>query len=155
MEGFDGQEVGVVDDGDDGSAAGVLGAGFGDEAVLTLGVAAGGVELESLAEQAQEAGPGVEGAVDDRRDPLFGIVVDDGVFEDGFAGAGFAEDEAKATLLGVDFEDVEVTLLVFEERGVVLDDEGVVAEAEVGFDHVGMDLLTRAIFKRHIVYVWI
>jgi hypothetical protein len=41
-------------------------------------------------------------------------VVDEGVFEDGFAGARLAEDEAEAALLGVDFEDVEVTLLVFE-----------------------------------------
>ena len=30
----------------------------------------------------------------------------------GFSGAGFADDEAEASLLGVDFEDVEVALLV-------------------------------------------
>ena len=66
---------------------------------------------------------------------MLGIVADDGVLEDGFAGAGLAEDEAEAALLGVDLEDVEVALLVFEQGRVVLDGEGLVAEAEVGFDH--------------------
>ncbi len=54
VEGINGQEVGVVDDRDDGSASGVLGAGFGDEAVFALGVDAEGVELKGLAEEAQE-----------------------------------------------------------------------------------------------------
>ena len=63
--------------------------------------------------------------------------MDDGVFEDGFAGAGFAEDEAEPALLAVDLENVEVALLVFEERGVFVDDEGVVAETEVASDHGG------------------
>jgi hypothetical protein len=36
----------------------------------------------------------VQGAVDDGGDPLFGIMPDDGVFEDGLAGSGLAEDEA-------------------------------------------------------------
>ncbi|MCW1914751.1 hypothetical protein OJ996_14280 [Luteolibacter sp. GHJ8] len=66
---------------------------------------------------------------------MFGIVVDDGVLEDGFAGAGFAEDEAEAALLGVDFDDVEVALLVFEERVSLFNDEGVLAESDVGADH--------------------
>ena len=56
--------------------------------------------------------PGVEGSIDDGGDPLFWVVVEDVVFEDGFSGAGFADDEAEAALLGVDFEDVEMTLLV-------------------------------------------
>ena len=107
-----------------------------DETLLALVVAAVGFELEGLAEQAQHVVPGVQGAVDDRRDPLLGVVADDGVLEDGLAGAGFAEDEAESALLGVDLEDVEVALLVFEERVVGLDDEGVVAEAEVGADHM-------------------
>ena len=57
---------------------------------------------------------GVEGAVDDGGDRVLGVVVDDVVFEDGFAGAGLAEDEAEAALLGVDFEDFKVALLVGE-----------------------------------------
>jgi hypothetical protein len=64
-------------------------------------------------------------------------VADDGVLEHALAGAGFAEDEAEAALLAVDLEDVEVALLVVEERGVVVDGEGVFGEAEVAFDHGG------------------
>ena len=78
---------------------------------------------------------GVEGELPDEDEVVvfgevfqqFGVVADDGVFEDGFAGAGFAEDEAEPALLAVDLENVEVALLVFEERGVFVDDEGVVA----------------------------
>jgi len=105
--------MGVIDDGNDGFAFVVEVAGFGDEACFASMVIAVYVDLHGLAKEAQEAGPGVEGAVDDGGDPLFGVVVDDGVFEDGFAGAGLAEDEAEAALLGVDFEDVEVALLVW------------------------------------------
>ena len=112
MERFDGQEVGVIDDGDDGFAFGVLGAGFGDETCLAFGVVAEGVELERLAEQAQQVGPGVQRAVDDGRDPLLWVVTDDGVFEDGLAGAGFAEHKAESALLAVDLEDVKVVMVV-------------------------------------------
>ena len=76
-------------------------------------------------------------AVDDRRDPLLGIMADDGVLEDALAGAGFAEDEAEPALVAVDLEDVEVALLVFEQGGVLVDGEGALAEAEVAFDHGG------------------
>ena len=68
---------------------------------------------------------------------MFWVVMDDRVFEDGFAGAGLAEDDTEAALLGVDFEDVEVALLVFEERLVLVDAERVLANAEVGADHGG------------------
>ncbi len=77
----------------------------------------------------------MEGAIDDGGDPLFGVVVDEGVFEDGFPSARLAEDDAEPALLGVDFEDVEVALLMFEEGLLFIDDEGVLAEAEVGADH--------------------
>ncbi len=52
-----------------------------------------------MAQEAQDVVPGVEGAVDDGGDPVLGVMVDDVVFEDGFSGAGFAEDEAEAALL--------------------------------------------------------
>ncbi len=141
MEGFDGQEVGVVNDGDDEFALGVEVASFGDEASLAFVIVAGGFELHGVAEQAQEVVPGVQRAVDDRGDPLFGIVAGDGVFEDGLAGAGFAKDEAEAALAVVDFEDVEVALLVLHEGGVLIKGEGVAGEAEVGADHDGCQLL--------------
>jgi hypothetical protein len=104
-------------------------------------IVAGGFELHGLAEEAQEVVPGVQRAVDDRRDPLFGIVAGDGVFEDGLAGARFAQNEAEAALAVVDLEDVEVALLVLHERGVLVMDEGVAGEAEVGADHGGCQLL--------------
>ena len=58
--------------------------------------------------------PAMEGAVDDGDDPVLGVIVEKMIFEDGLAGAGFAEDDAEAALLAVDFEDVKVTLLVGE-----------------------------------------
>jgi hypothetical protein len=51
MEGFVGEEVGVVDDGDDEFAFGVERAGFGDEAGLAFMIVAGGFELHGLAEE--------------------------------------------------------------------------------------------------------
>jgi hypothetical protein len=66
---------------------------------------------------------------------LFGVVVDKGIFEDGFSGSWFTEDDAKTTLLGMNFEDVKVTLLVFEEGLVFIYAKGTVANAEVGANH--------------------
>ena len=106
--------MGVIDDGDDVFAFTVKGAGFGDETGFAFVIGAVGIDLHGVAEEAQEVVQGVEGAVDDGGDPLFGVVVDEGVFEDGFASAGLAEDEAEAALLGVDFEDFKVALLVGE-----------------------------------------
>lgn len=94
---------------------GVEVAGFFDESCFAFVVVAVGVEVEGLAEKTQDVVPGVEGSVDDGGDPLFRVVIDEVVFEDGFSGAGFADDEAETALLGVDFEDVEVALLMGEE----------------------------------------
>ncbi|MBK9990947.1 MAG: hypothetical protein IPP19_09495 [Verrucomicrobia bacterium] len=58
----------------------------------------------------------------------------EGLFEDGFAGAGFTEDEAKPALLGVDFQDVEDLLLVREQRKRFRV-EGDFLKTEVGADH--------------------
>jgi hypothetical protein len=134
-EGFDGDEVGVVDDGNEEFSFGVEVPGFCDKACFAFMIVAVAFEVEGLAEKAQDVAPGVERAVDDGGDPLFWVVEEDVVFEDGFSGAGFADDEAEAALLGVDFEDVEVTLLVGEKGGLVIDDEGVFGEAEVLTDH--------------------
>ena len=106
-----------------------------DEAGFAFGIAAESVEPEGLAEQAQQVGPGVQRAVDDRRDPLLGIMADNGVLEDGLAGARLAEDDAKPALLAVDFQDVEVTLLMFEQRDILVDGEGLVADSEAASDH--------------------
>jgi len=62
-------------------------------------------------------------------------MVDERLLEDAFAGARFAEHQAKAALLGVDAEDVEDFLLMSEQRdgfGV----ERMALEAKVGADHI-------------------
>jgi hypothetical protein len=61
-------------------------------------------------------------------------VVDEGVLEDGFAGAGFAQDQAEAALLSRNPEDVQDLLLRFEQREF-LGIEGIVLETEVGTNH--------------------
>ena len=48
-EGFDGDEVGVIDDGDDVFAFAVKGASFGDEPSFAFVVGAVGFEVEGLA----------------------------------------------------------------------------------------------------------
>jgi len=127
--------VGVVDDGDEAFSSGVEVACFLDEAGFAFVVVALGFEFEALAEEAQDVVPAVHGAVDDGGDPLFGVVGDEGVFEDGFSGAGFSDEDAESALLGVDVEDVEVALLVGKQRGVFIKSEGVTGESEVGSDH--------------------
>ena len=54
MKGFEGQEVGVVNDGDDEFALGDEVAGFGDETGLAFVVIAIGFEVQGGAEEAQE-----------------------------------------------------------------------------------------------------
>ncbi len=77
---------------------------------------------------------GVQGAVDDGRDHAFGVVGQERLFEDAFAGAGFAEHQAQTALLGMDAEDVEDFLLVWQQReGLRV--EGIALQAEVGADH--------------------
>lgn len=79
--------------------------------------------------------PGVQRSVDDRGDPRLRVGFDDGMFEDGFPSAGVAHDDAEPALLGVDFEDVEVALLVVEQGGFRTGGKRVFGEAEVGSDH--------------------
>lgn len=110
-------------------------AGFGDEAGFAFVISAVTIEIKGLAEETQDVSPRVKGAVDDGGDPGLGIEIKEVAFENGFPGAGFTDDEAEATLLGVDFEDVKVTLLVGEQSGGVINNEGVFDEAEVLADH--------------------
>ena len=129
-----GHEVGVVNDGHEHFAGAVDAEGFLDQQAFAVMVAALELDLEGLAEDAQGVVVGVQGAVDDGGDHAFGVVVEQRLFEDAFAGAGFAQHQAQAALLGVDAEDVEDFLLVRQQReglGV----EGIALETEVGADH--------------------
>ena len=111
-----GHEVGVVDDGHEHFAGAMDAEGFLDQQAFAVVVAALELDLEGLAEDAQGVVIGVEGAVDDGSDHAFGVVGEERLFEDAFAGAGFAQHQAEAALLGVDAEDVEDLLLVGEQR---------------------------------------
>ena len=129
-----GHEVGVVDDGHEHFAGAVDAEGFLDQQAFAVVVAALELDLEGFAEDAQGVVIGVQGAVDDRGDHAFGVVVEERLLEDALAGAGFAQHQAQAALLGVDAEDVEDFLLVSQQRegfGV----EGIALEAEVRADH--------------------
>jgi hypothetical protein len=136
-QGFDGKEMGVIDDGDDELSLGVEVLRLMDEACFAFMVGAVGFEGEGVAQQAEDVVPGMEGAVDDGGDPLLGILPGEGVLEDGLAGSRFSEDEAEPALLGVDLEDVEMALLVFQEGLVIFDGEGIFTKSVVGSDHGG------------------
>ena len=119
-----GHEVGVVDDRHEHFAGAVDPEGFLDQQPFTVVIAALELDLEGFAEDAQGIVVSVQGAVDDRRDQAFGIMVQERLLQDAFAGARFAQDQAQAALLGVDAEDVEDFLLVSQE-GEVFDVEGI------------------------------
>ncbi len=119
-----GHEVGVVDDGDEHLAGAVDAEGLLDQEPFAVVVAPVELDLEGVAKDAQGVVIGVQGAIDHGRDHAFGIVGEQGLFEDALAGAGFAEHQAQAALLGVDLEDVEDFLLV-GQQGEGLGVEGV------------------------------
>ena len=91
--------MGIIDDGDEHFTKMIEAEGFFDEAFFAPEVTAVEVYRESLAEDAESAEVSVKGAVNDRSDKAFWVVVFDGLFDDGFASAGFAEEQAKAALL--------------------------------------------------------
>ena len=105
-----------------------------DEQAFAVMVAAFELDLEGFAKDAQRVVIRVQGAIDHRRDHPFGVVGEEGLFEDALAGAGFAQHEAEAALLSVNAEDVEDFLLVRQERdGFRV--EGMTLETKVGADH--------------------
>lgn len=126
--------MGVVNDGHEHFAGAVDFEGFLDQQALAVVVAALELDLEGLAEDAQGVVVGVEGAVNHRRNQALGVVVEEGLLEDAFAGARLAQHQAQAALLGMDPEDVEDLLLVDQQREV-FGVEGITLETEVSTDH--------------------
>jgi hypothetical protein len=108
--------VGVINNGHEHFAGAIHAEGFLDQESLAVVVMALELDLEGFAEDAQGIVVSVQGAVDDRRDQALGIMVQERLLQDAFAGAGFAQHQAKAALLGVDSKDVEDFLLVSQER---------------------------------------
>ncbi len=73
-----------------------------------------GFNLKGLAEDAQGAGVGVECSPDRGFDEVFGLMFDQGLFEDGFARSWFTEDQGKASLVTVYQEYFKDLFLVIE-----------------------------------------
>ena len=110
-----GHEMGVVNDGDEHLAGAMDAEGLLDQQAFAVMVVALELDLEGFAEDAQRVVIGVQRAVDDGRDHAFGVVRQERLFQDALAGAGFAEHQTEAALLGVDAEDVEDFLLVGQQ----------------------------------------
>jgi hypothetical protein len=127
-------EMGVVEDRDEQLAGAMDFEGLLHQESLAAMVVTLKLDLEGFTEDAQGVVIGVERAVDDRRDEAFGIMLEQRLFEDAFAGARFAEHQTQAALLGVDAKDVEDFLLV-REQGDRLGVEGLALQAEVSADH--------------------
>jgi hypothetical protein len=130
-----GHEVSVVDNRDQELVGAMDLEGLLDQESFAAVVVAVELDLKGLAEDAQGVVIGVQGAVDDGGDEAFGVVVEEGMLEDGFAGARFAQDQAQAALLGVNAEDVKDVLLMRQEReglGV----EGIAGKTKVGSNHM-------------------
>ena len=94
-------EVGIVNDGDKHLAGAMDAEGLLDQQPFTVMVAPGELDLEGFAQDAERVVIGVQGAVDHGCNHAFGIVRQQGLFEDALAGTGFAEHQAEAALLGV------------------------------------------------------
>lgn len=133
-ERFGGHEVSVIDDGDEHFAGAMDFEGFLNEEFFAVMIMAVKLDVESVTQDTQGVVIGVKGAVDDGSDDALGVVCEEGMFEDAFAGAGFTQKEAKAALLSVDFEDVKDLLLMGKEADG-FDVEGVALNAEVRADH--------------------
>ena len=92
------------------------------------------LDAEGVAEDFDGVGVGVKGASNGGDQVLgFGEALQ-GLFDDGLAGAGDAEHQAKAALLAMDFEDVNDLLLLGQELQVA-EVEGVLGQPVEGSDH--------------------
>ena len=87
-----------------------------------------------LTEDAHGIVVSVQGAIDDRGDPAFGVMVQEGLLQDALARARFAQHQAEAALLGVDSEDVEDLLLASQQRERFAV-EGIALETKRRADH--------------------
>jgi hypothetical protein len=107
---------------------------FLDETFFTGEVAAVNLKAKGLAQDAQGVAVRVEGAGDGGSDESFGIMILERLFDDGFAGAGLAQEQAQPALLAMDSQGVEDVLLMRQQRnGVGVERAG--TQAKVRTDH--------------------
>jgi len=133
-QGFDFHQMSVINDGDDHFAELIEVEGFFDEAFFAFEGAALEADGKCLTKDSQDVEIGVESAADGGGDKALGVMVFEGLFDGGFSGAGFTQEEAESSLLAVDAEGFEDVLLVGQEsegfRG-----EGIACETEIRADH--------------------
>ena len=104
--------MGVVNDGNEHFAGAMDAEGLLDQQAFAAMIMALELDVKGFAEDAERIVASVERAVDHGGDHPFGIVIQQRLLQNAFAGAGFAQHQAEAALLGVDAEDVEDFLLV-------------------------------------------
>jgi hypothetical protein len=131
-------EVGIVNDGHEHFAGAVDAEGLLYQQAFTVMVATLELDLKRLAEDAQRVVVSVQRAVDHGGDHAFGVVLEQRLFEDAFAGARFAEHQAQAALLGVDAENVEDFLLM-RQKADSIGVERSALKAKVGTDHIPVE----------------
>lgn len=129
-----GHEMGIIDDGHQHFSGLVDFVGLFDQASFAAVIMTLEIDLEGAAEDAQGVVIGMKSSVEQGSDHAFWIMIEQGVFDEAFACARFAQDQAEAALLGVDAEDVEDFLLVVEQRAG-LRIERVALQSEVRTNH--------------------
>src|SRR5262249_26922417 len=92
------------------------------------------LDAESVAEDLDGVGVGVQGACDGGDEMLILRKALQGLLDDGLAGAGNAEHEAEPALLTMDFERVVNFLLPGQEHELA-EVEGILRETVEGSDH--------------------
>ena len=111
-------QMGVVNDDDEGSAGTVQGVSFSNEPFLTGKGIALVFGFKSVAQHFHRIKVGVQGAADvDHQGCFFRLLVDAGP-DHGFAGARFSHEQAKAALVGMNFQDVKDLLLQGQKRDI-------------------------------------
>jgi len=96
---FSRHEMSVINDGDKHLSGLVDLEGLLNELSFAVMILSVELDLKGLAKDAQDVVIGVECSVEDGCDDALGIMVDEGLFEDGFSRARMPEDETKAALL--------------------------------------------------------
>src|SRR5262249_17874591 len=124
----------VVEDGGQCFAGVIEAEGLLDESAFALEGGVIELDAEGVAEDLDGVGVSVQGACDAGDQVLFFGEAQQGLLDDGLAGAGDAEDEAETALLTMDLEDV-VNLLLLGQEFQLAAVEGVLGESVEGSDH--------------------
>jgi hypothetical protein len=137
--------MGVVDDNDEGPALAVKVEGLFDKAFFAFKRGAVELDVKGMAKDSQGVLIGMEGPCNVDDNGLLAGLLSYSVLDDGLARARFAHEEAKSSLRGMDLEDVEDFLLMFEEHELLVMCKGVFINAEECTYHIAPPLFKRAL----------